>query len=244
MRIPRLFISQQLIINAEIELDQNITRHIVQVLRLKSGHPLVLFNGEGGEYQAELSRVEKRKTCAKITSFNSVERESSLYTHLAIGISKGDRMDYAIQKTVETGVNEITPLFTEHCSVSLNTERIQKRLIHWQNIIHSACEQSGRNRIPHINPPMQFDEFCSLPQSEIKLVLDPLANTTLSKVQLLKPSTCTLCIGPEGGLSQSEIEHAIKNDYVAVKMGIRTFRTETAAVVSMAALQLIWGDLK
>ena len=244
MRIPRLFLSQQLVINTEIELDKNITRHIVQVLRLKPGHPLLLFNGQGGEYHAELTVVEKRRAHAKITSFHPVERESSLKLHLAIGISKGERMDYAIQKAVETGVNEITPLFTEHCAVHLSAERIHKRLIHWQSIIHSACEQSGRNRIPQLNPAKQFEDFCSTHQHDLKLVLDPTAKETLGPIQPQNPSACTLCIGPEGGLSQSEVELAQQHGFVAIKIGARTLRTETAAVVSIAALQVLWGDLK
>lgn len=243
MRIPRIFLSQQLVINTEIELDQNSCRHIVQVLRLKPGHPLLLFNGQGGEYQAELTLVEKRKTCAKITAYDPVERESPLNLHLAIGISKGDRMDYAIQKAVETGVNEITPLLTEYCAVALSAQRMQKRHAHWQGIIHSACEQSGRNRIPKLNPAMHFEQFCSTHQQELKLILDPAAKETLGTIQSPHPASCTLCIGPEGGLSHSETEFAQQQGFVSVRMGRRILRTETAAVVSVSALQLLWGDL-
>jgi 16S rRNA (uracil1498-N3)-methyltransferase len=244
MRIPRLYSSSTLLINSEVELEQTITRHVIQVLRLKPGHPIILFNGQGGEYKAELIVAEKRKATVKILEFNPVERESSLNLHLAIGISKGDRMDYAIQKTVEAGVNLFTPLITEHCAFSLNKERIQKRLTHWQSIIHSACEQSGRNTIPHINSVMNFKNFCESNQQGLKLVLDPNAHKTLASIQASNPSTCTLCVGPEGGLSQAEVEQASQSGFNTIRMGERILRTETAAIVSVTAIQVLWGDLK
>jgi len=244
MRIPRLYLSSPLAINSKVELEQSITRHVVAVLRLKPGHPVILFNGQGGEYKAELITAEKRKAVVQILEFNPVERESSLDLHLALGISKGDRMDYAIQKAVEAGTNQFTPLLTEHCSFSLNPERIQKRLTHWQSVIQSACEQSGRNKIPGINPVLNFNDFCHLNLQELKLILDPTASNTLSSIKTLNPAGCTLCIGPEGGLSKSEIQLAVETGFKSIRMGTRILRTETAAIVSVTALQVLWGDLQ
>lgn len=244
MRIPRLYLSHPLIIDSEIELEQSIARHVVQVLRLKPGHPIILFNGQGGEYKAELVVAEKRKAIAKIIEFNPIERESTLDLHLAIGISKGDRMDYAIQKAVEAGTNQFTPLITEHCAFSINKEKIPKRLAHWQNVIHSACEQSGRNKIPQLNSVTNFKNFCDENQQGLRLVLAPMAEKTLTSIQTLNPSACTLCVGPEGGLSQLEIEQASQCGFDVIRIGERILRTETAAIVSVTALQILWGDLK
>ena len=157
MRIPRIYLPQPLIAGNEVELDANALRHVVQVLRLKAGHPLILFNGDGGEYTAELTQVEKRRATARINEFQNVSRESTLFSNLGLGISKGERMDFALQKAVELGVNEITPLFTEHCVVQLDDKRVLKKQDHWQAVIISACEQSGRNTLPILNTPQSIN---------------------------------------------------------------------------------------
>ena len=242
MRIPRIYLSQSLSAGNDVELDSNALRHVVQVLRLKAGHPLILFNGEGGEYTAELTRVEKRRATAHITEFQDINRESNLYTHLGLGISKGERMDFALQKSVELGVNEITPLFTEHCVVQLGDKRALKKREHWQAVIISACEQSGRNTLPIVNAPQSIKHWINISSSTTKLILDPVASTTLATV---KPGTAgvILAIGPEGGFSQTEIDLAQENDFIGITLGPRVLRTESAAIASLTAIQALWGDL-
>lgn len=242
MRIPRIYLPQSLSAGNDVELDSNALRHVVQVLRLKAGHPLILFNGEGGEYTAELTRVEKRRATAHITEFQDINRESNLYTHLGLGISKGERMDFALQKAVELGVNEITPLFTEHCVVQLDDKRALKKQEHWQAVIISACEQSGRNTLPILNAPQSIKHWINILSSTTKLILDPVASTTLATV---KPGTAgvILAIGPEGGFSQTEIDLAQENDFIGITLGPRVLRTESAAIASLTAIQALWGDL-
>lgn len=242
MRIPRIYLPQSLTADSEVELDANALRHVVQVLRLKTGHPLILFNGEGGEYAAELTRVEKRRATAHITGFQDISRESSLFTHLGMGISKGERMDFALQKAVELGVNEISPLFTEHCVVQLNDKRALKKQEHWQAVIISACEQSGRNTLPVLNVPQSFQHWLNIASSTTRLILDPVANVALSTVTPAATGV-TLAIGPEGGFSQVEVDQALESGFINVSLGPRVLRTESAAIASLAAIQAMWGDL-
>lgn len=217
-------------------------RHVVQVLRLKAGHPLILFNGEGGEYAAELTHVERRRATVRIGDFQDISRESKLFTHLGLGISKGERMDFALQKAVELGISEISPLFTERCVVQLNDNRILKKQEHWQAIIISACEQSGRNTLPILNVPQNFNHWLNASPSMTRLILDPAAETTLSTVKLNTPGV-TLAIGPEGGFSQTEIKQALESGFIGVALGPRVLRTESAAIASLTAIQALWGDL-
>lgn len=242
MRIPRIYLSQPLHSGNEIELDSNALRHIVQVLRLKTGHPLILFNGQGGEFEAKLVKVEKRQAIAQIGRFHDISRESSLVTLLGLGISKGERMDFALQKAVELGVSEITPLLTDHCVVQLTASRVMKRHAHWQAIIISACEQSGRNTIPVLNTTATLNDWLSSIPVTTRLILDPQANTGLATITLPQ-AEIVLTVGPEGGFSESEIEQARRAGFLAVRLGPRVLRTESAAIASLAAVQCLWGDL-
>jgi 16S rRNA (uracil1498-N3)-methyltransferase len=242
MRIPRIYQSQPLNSGNTIELDNNALRHVVQVLRLKAGHPLILFNGDGGEFEAQLVKVEKRQAIVQIGRFHDVSRESSLITHLGLGISKGERMDFALQKAVELGVSEITPLFTEHCVVQLTASRVVKKQEHWQAVMISACEQSGRNTIPVLNATATFTDWLSTIQTPTRLILDPQANTGLSTITLPKPEV-VLTVGPEGGFSEAEIKQARRAEFIGVSLGPRVLRTESAAVASLTAVQCLWGDL-
>jgi 16S rRNA (uracil1498-N3)-methyltransferase len=242
MRIPRIYLSQPLNTGTEVELDSNALRHVVQVLRLKAGHPLILFNGDGGEFEAQLVNIAKRQAIVRIGNFHEVSRESNLITHLGLGISKGERMDFALQKTVELGVSEITPLFTEHCVVHLNASRALKKQEHWQAVVISACEQSGRNTIPVLNSARPFSDWLNSIQTTTRLILDPEASTTLSTIQLQKPEVA-LTVGPEGGFSQAEIEQARGVGFKGITLGPRVLRTESAALAGLAAVQCLWGDL-
>lgn len=242
MRIPRIYLPQALSSGNQIALDDNALRHVVQVLRLKTGHPLILFNGHGGEFEAQLVTVTKREAIVQIGNFHDISRESCLFTHLGLGISKGERMDFALQKAVELGVNEITPLFTEYCVVQLTNNRALKRHEHWQAVIISACEQSGRNTIPVLNYPTTLTEWLGTCSLCTRLILDPAASTALSTIKLTKPEL-VLTTGPEGGFSQTEIEQARQAGFEGVTLGPRVLRTESAALAGLAAVQCLWGDL-
>ena len=242
MRIPRIYFSTTLESNQRVELDERAFQHVIKVLRLKPMAKLVLFDGKGNEYSAVIEEVNKRNAFAKIEEPIKFKTESNLMIHLGLGISKGERMDFAIQKAVELGVTEITPLFTEHCVVNLNEKRIQKRLHHWQGIIISACEQSGRNVLPHLNKTTTLTNW-SESLNQTCIIFDPVATKTLK--QITPDNNCiNLVIGPEGGLSAKEIsELEKKENFQTVKFGPRILRTETAAVSAITAIQLLWGDL-
>ena len=153
MRITRIYQPEPLAIGQAFALNPNASSHIVRVLRLRPGALITLFNGEGGEYSAALTAIEKHQAIVKIKEFFAIERESPLKIHLGQGISRGEKMDFTLQKAVELGVTKITPLFTEHGNVKLTDDRLEKRLNHWRSIVISACEQCGRNRIPEILMP-------------------------------------------------------------------------------------------
>lgn len=242
MRIPRIYLPQPLTSGNEIALDENALRHVVQVLRLKVGHPLLVFNGHGGEYEAQLVRISKREAVVQVGNFHNINRESALFTHLGLGISKGERMDFALQKAVELGVNEITPLFTEHCVVQLKDNRASKKHDHWQAVIISACEQSGRNTIPVLNSAKPLTEWLGSCAVSTRLILDPTADVALSAIKLSEPELA-LTIGPEGGFSETEIEQARAAGFTGVTLGPRVLRTESAALAGLAAVQCLWGDL-
>lgn len=242
MRIPRIYLPSQLEPNHLVELNEHPFQHVIKVLRLKINAKIILFDGLGHEYSAILTEVNKKNAFAKVEDIIHSDTESNITIHLGLGISKGERMDYAIQKSVELGVKEITPLFTEYCVVNLDEKRIKKRLQHWQGIIISACEQCGRNMIPVLNQPVSLNNW-SKNINELCLMLDPLANDS---IKTIKPEnkSINLIIGPEGGLSSTEIsELSSKNDFYPVRFGPRILRTETAAVSAITAIQLLWGDL-
>ncbi|MGD8525135.1 MAG: 16S rRNA (uracil(1498)-N(3))-methyltransferase [Thioalkalispiraceae bacterium] len=243
MRIPRIYIDKPLSTGDSIQLDEPAFQHAIKVLRLRVDDQIILFNGIAGEYPASLIEVSKKQAVAHIEQFLDNDSESSLAVHLALGISKGERMDFAIQKAVELGVTEITPVYSERCVVNLDAKREAKRLQHWQGIIISACEQCGRNRIPVLHKPVDIRKHMSLlPETDLKLTLSPYAEQNLK--QLPVPGKAVLIlIGPEGGLSQQEISAAKQHGFTAVRMGPRILRTETAALTAISAIQVLWGDL-
>ncbi len=241
MRITRLY-CPELTENVEImSLPDNVHRHAVQVLRLKQGAELHLFNGQGLEYSAVLEEVAKRNSTVKLMKKLKVENESPLSITLLQGISRGERMDYALQKAVELGVNRIIPVITERCNVQLSGGRADKRLAHWQGIITSACEQSGRSILPILSNVTQLEEAINNCAVKCRLVLDPLADSGLTA--LTKQNEVALLIGPEGGLAGQEVQQAVDMGFQAITMGPRILRTETAAVTALAIVQAAWGDV-
>ena len=244
MRIPRFYVPLLLDVGNTVVLTDSAFRHAVQVLRLKSGSSIVLFNGEGGEFQAILEQIERRRATARIESFIDRESESSLSITLIQAISKGDRMDYTLQKAVELGVHHIVPVLSERSVVNLQEDRLQKRLQHWQGVIIGACEQCGRNRLPMINEPIELKRWLSSnTEDSLRLLLNPAAERNLNSLAPTIDQPIHLLIGPEGGLSSDEIALTEQSGFSGIRLGSRILRTETAGVVALTVLQMLWGDL-
>jgi 16S rRNA (uracil1498-N3)-methyltransferase len=241
MRIPRFYQDRTLNMGEELELDDNARRHAVQVLRLKADDPLILFNGDGHDYSARVTHIDKKQARVTIEMITAVENESALPVHLALGIAKGERMDYAIQKAVELGINRLTPLLTKRCVVQLDQKREQKRRQHWLGIIQGACEQSGRARLPELENVTPLETFLSRERAGQELILDPRSNLTFSQCD--RPEALVLMIGPEGGFSEEERELAYQHGATGVRLGPRILRTETAVVAGLSAAQTLWGDM-
>ncbi len=205
------------------------------------GRPLLIFNGQqAGHFEAVISQVSKKNVLVELQCFHPSQNESPLSLHLGQAISKGDRMDFTIQKSVELGVNVITPLWTERCDVKLSGDRLAKKQDHWQQVAISACEQSGRDRVPVIQPAMKLNDWLAEVHADVRWVLDPRGKATSGQPQQVQ--SAALLVGPEGGLSEGEIAHAVQQDFTAKLIGPRVLRTETAALTAITLLQHAWGD--
>lgn len=242
MRIPRIYHPAPLVVDQVIALTSDASNHLANVLRLTSGHPIVLFNGDGNEYSAELAEVKKRQVHASVDAKLSISVESPLKVHLGQGVSRGDRMDLAIQKAVELGVDEISPLLTERCGVKLSAERWLKKHQQWEKLIQSACEQCGRNTLPILHSPLSLTEWLKQSTNQARITLHPRASKSIKHLTLA-PHGVRLLIGPEGGLTDNEIYNTEQVGFDTVQMGPRVLRTETAAIAAISALQAIHGDL-
>lgn len=242
MPVSRFYCPCRLGPGQTLDLPPDAAHHAAKVLRMETGHKVTLFNGEGGEYAATITHISKNGVTVKTTGFHEREAESPLAVTLAQAISSGDKMDYTLQKAVELGITHIQPLASERCVVKLSGERAEKRVRHWQQVVISACEQSGRNRVPEVAPIQPLIHWLgSLPPEAQHLMLAPGAPHSLR--DLPAPSTpVTLLIGPEGGLSPAEIRAAENSGFTSVRLGPRVLRTETAALTALAAMQTLWGD--
>ncbi|QEY60479.1 16S rRNA (uracil(1498)-N(3))-methyltransferase [Pseudomonas sp. C27(2019)] len=238
MSLPRFFVAAPLALGVH-DLPEAQAHYLSRVLRMGVGAALQLFDGSGYEYRGELTSVSKKAVQVQLHERLDGLPESSLRIHLGQGLSRGERMDWAIQKATELGVAEITPLFTERCEVRLNDERAQKRLEHWQQIAISACEQCGRTRVPVIHPPQSLKEWQASVQADLKLVLHPVAQPL---TEHKAPSTLAFLIGPEGGLTENEVNQAEQHDFQPARLGPRVLRTETAPIVALSVAQHVWGD--
>lgn len=242
MRVPRIYQPQPLAVNQQLNLDEDGAAHIGKVLRMGSGEQISLFNGDGHDYLAEIVDAGKKSVTVKVLSCEANPSESPLNLHLGQVISRGDRMEFTIQKSVELGVNTITPLFSDRCGVKLTGERLEKKIQQWQKIVISACEQSGRSQVPIVRPAMELQEWCSEPTSALKLNLHPRAAHGINGLDL-SHTRVRLLIGPEGGLSAEEIAMTETYQFTDVLLGPRVLRTETASLTAITALQLRFGDL-
>ena len=225
-----------------IELSENSSKHIARVLRMHPGDIVTLFCGDNREYSAMITSATKRHVTVRIESVRPVDRESPCVIHLAQGIAKGERMSFIIQKAVELGVASITPLMTQHGAVRRDTKQLAKKHAQWEAIAISACEQSGRNRIPHIHPPCLLEHYVKTCAAQTKCMLDPTAQGSWPK-GIAKQGDIALLIGPEGGLDQHEIKAAKTASFHGIQLGPRILRTETATLTALSVLQALEGDL-
>lgn len=242
MRIPRVFTTQPLSAGGTIQLEVGVARHLTSVLRMVQGQNVILFDGRGGEYNAELTYVKKGAARAKVGGFVDTERESPLKIELAIGIPRGERMDWIVQKATELGVTGIAPLFTERCEVKLNAERLEKKTRHWQQVAVSACEQCQRNTLPVIQPAVSLEQYLSTVNEGLKLVLHHRSSQRLDEMRN-QNNHVTLLVGPEGGLSEREISLANSTGFSPLSIGPRVLRTETAPLAAISIIQSLWGDM-
>jgi len=249
VRIPRIYQPVPLASGQVIELDAQATAHLVRVLRLRVGDALVLFNGkenangQNGEFMAQVSVVGRRSAIIDVGEFVVRSPESPLELVLLQGISRGERMDYTVQKAVELGVSRIVPVLTERTVVNLKGDRQEKRRAHWQGVANSACEQSGRTRMPTVATVKPFATAITevTEAVSLKLVLHHRAGTDLAALSLPRGAV-SLLVGPEGGLSVQEIVAAEAAGFVPLRLGPRVLRTETAALAAISVLQWRWGD--
>lgn len=226
-----------------IELSPEASQHVALVLRMKAGASLTLFRGDNQEFIARILEIKKKQVLVQIENSQISCRESPLKITLAQGISKGERMEWVMQKAVELGVYKVVPLITEFCAVKLKAERLAKKKQLWQSIAISACEQCGRNTIPVVQDTATITDFLQQNSSELSLVLDPLSDKTYRDYKFENYTSVTLMVGPEGGLSEQEIQLALKSNFKSLSMGPRILRTETAAITALSVLQAWGGDL-
>lgn len=247
MSKTRIYQNSDFILNETVKLSDDAFGHIVRVLRLAEGDIVTLFNGnEAYQYEAKLVDVKKKEASVEILSQEEITNESPLNVHLGQGVSRGDRMDFTLQKSVELGVNKITPLFTERCGVKLSADRLAKKREQWQKIVISACEQSGRCVVPEVTEPMLLQDWLKQETDALKLNLHPKAKHSIMTLPMEKVASeqrVRLLIGPEGGLSDTEIEQAKQAGFQDILLGPRILRTETAALTAITALQCRFGDL-
>ena len=242
--MTRIHLALPLAVDARLELPEAAARHVAQVLRMRAGELLTLFNGAGGEYGAVIESVDRRAVSVRVEDFHEAERESALALTLAQCVSRGERMDYSLQKAVELGVAAVVPLLSARGVVKLDGERWEKKLEHWRGVMVSACEQSGRTRIPALAPVQKLETWLGSSKGMgegARLVLAPGAAHSLR--ELPAAHAATLLVGPEGGLADEEAALAVRHGFTAIRLGPRVLRTETAGVAALAALQALWGDL-
>jgi 16S rRNA (uracil1498-N3)-methyltransferase len=242
MRLTRVYLDAPFEAGARVTLTGSAARHVTRVLRLRPGQALTLFNGRGGEYAATIEALHGERVAVAVGEPSAIERESPLTLTLAQGVSRGERMDLIVQKATELGASRIVPLLTERSVVRLSASQAARKLIHWRAIAVAACEQSGRNRLPQIAPPLPLADFLHQPpEAGARLLLSPQA---VARIQDVPPApAATVLIGPEGGLTEAEQKTALAAGCTPVRLGPRILRTETAALAALTVLQLEFGDL-
>lgn len=242
MRVSRFYVNQPLSAAQPLNLDSEAAHYVRTVLRLKRGAEVILFNGQGFECSGTVETVDRKQVSIEIHELHLVQRESSLSISLGLCISRGERMDFAIQKAVELGVGRITPLLSKRCVVRLDDKRREQRATHWRGVIQNACEQSGRAVLPELAPIRLLEDWLSIEGPVTRLMMDPEASVGLGQITHNEHAV-SLLVGPEGGLDDAELEQARQQGFVGFRLGPRILRTETAVLAGVTAIQLLWGDL-
>ena len=239
--MPRFYVDFALSPDSVVELPDNVVRHL-NVLRVKNTEEIVLFNGNGKSYPALPEVLEKRRASVRILREEATDNESPLNITLVQAVSAAERMDFTLQKSVELGVAEIRPVISERCVVRLSGERAEKRVARWQEIVVSACEQSGRNIVPKVLPLTTYvQDLQQLPQETTKLLMSLNRAQKLSDVRP-QSGKVVFMVGPEGGWTEKEEQQAFDAGFQSVTLGKRVLRTETASLAAIAAMQTLWGD--
>ncbi|RRZ97021.1 16S rRNA (uracil(1498)-N(3))-methyltransferase [Erwinia sp. 198] len=242
MRIPRIYHAEPLVVGSEVLLNEEAANHVGRVLRMNAGQRLELFDGTNLTFSAEIMQADKKNVRVAVQESHEECRESPLHLHLGQVMSRGEKMEFTIQKAVELGVNSITPLFSERCGVKLDAQRLAKKIQQWQKIVIAACEQCGRNRVPEVREAMTLEAWSAEEDSSLKLNLHPRASQSINT--LPQPvERVRLLIGPEGGLTADEIAMTARYGFTDILLGPRVLRTETTALTAITALQVRFGDL-
>lgn len=242
MRTIRSYIDAPLAPGTELALPEAAGNHIVRVLRLKTGDVFNLFNGDGNDYPAEITAIDKKGAKARILSCHALNNESPLRIHLFQSIARGEKMDWILQKATELGVSAFTPMVSDRTEVKLDNERSDRKLSHWQGVIRSACEQSGRAILPEVSPPISINQMNGAVKREQAYYLDPEAAEGINGLDPDRTVGLALAIGPEGGFSERDIRLLQTAGFKGLKVGPRILRTETAGMAAIAALQSRFGD--
>lgn len=242
MRIPRIYHPEPVTVGQQMALSDDAANHVGRVLRMGIGQAIQLFDGSNQVFDADIVQADKKSVRVTVLKGEVDDRESPLHIHLGQVMSRGEKMEFTIQKSIELGVSLITPLFSERCGVKLDAERLNKKIQQWQKIAIAACEQCGRNRIPEIRPAMDLEQWCAEQDDALKLNLHPRASASINT--LPQPvERVRLLIGPEGGLSAEEIAMTTRYQFTDILLGPRVLRTETTALTAITALQVRFGDL-
>lgn len=242
MRISRLYTDTRLEPGAEVHLDSQAGHYVFRVLKLRAGDPLVLFNGDGADYAAELLSNRRDLVTLRVSARLPSIPESPLAITLVQAVGKGDRMDLSLQKATELGVSAVQPLFSERTEVRLPNERLERRSEHWQRVMAAACEQCGRARVPTLLEPLGLDEWLAMGSAQARVVLEPAADAPLASLALDQAEVAVV-VGPEGGFSEREMKLFQLAGVRAFRLGPRILRTETAGPAAIAILQSLYGDL-
>lgn len=243
MRKTRVFVETALAPGGTVDITGGTAHYLDRVLRLREGALVELFDGRGGSFDAEILGRERKTVSLRLIRRSGEDRESPLALTLIQGISRGQHMDYTVQKAVELGIRRIVPVYTDFSNIRMDADRARKKLDHWRGVIISACEQCGRNLLPEIAPPVAITAWLPQDDNPLKLVLHPDAEPDAAMAQKPGGPVSLLC-GPEGGFSDEEYAAALSAGYQPVSLGPRILRTETAAVAAIVRCQTLWGDMQ
>ncbi len=243
MASPRIFCDFRLGPGAQFPLPQDAAQHVGKALRLRAGDGLVVFDGRGGEYDAVIQRIDRDRVDVKTSAYRADDREAPFEVGLVQGLPEADKMDWILQKSVELGVAWVQPVVCERSVVRLSGDRAARRESHWQRVAIAACEQCGRNRVPEVKPTLAFRDWAAQPSQAQRWMLAPGAETRLAEFPL-PAGPVELRVGPEGGLSERELDIAATIGFAALSIGLSVLRAETAPLAALAAMQALWGDFR